>query len=71
MLNFNWCLLSIWQATAPTNVGSGGNLKAMKGQAEEAKKDSKDAPSTLQVIGDNSAGISSFVYYFTIVCTCG
>jgi len=44
------------KATAPTNVGSGGNLKAMKGQAEEAKKDSKDAPSTLQVIGDNSAG---------------
>jgi len=51
-------------------VGSGGNLKAMKGQAEEAKKDSKDAPSTLQVIGDNSAGTNSFVYYFTIVCTC-
>lgn len=44
------------QATTPTNVGT-GNLKTMKGQAEEAKKESKDAPSTLQVIGDNSAGI--------------
>lgn len=35
----------------------------MKGQAEEAKKESKDAPSTLQVIGDNSAGtyLSSLV----------
>jgi len=43
------------KATTPTNVGT-GNLKTMKGQAEEAKKESKDAPSTLQVIGDNSAG---------------
>lgn len=50
------------QATTPTNVGT-GNLKTMKGQAEEAKKESKDAPSTLQVIGDNSAGtyLSSLV----------
>lgn len=42
------------QATAPTNVG--GNLKSMKGQAEDAKKESTDAPSTLQIVGDNAAG---------------
>lgn len=54
--------LACLQATTPTNVGT-GNLKTMKGQAEEAKKESKDAPSTLQVIGDNSAGtyLSSLV----------
>jgi len=42
------------QATAPTNVG--GNLKSMKGQAEDVKKESTDAPSTLQIVGDNAAG---------------
>jgi hypothetical protein len=40
--------------------GSGGNLKAMKGEAAQAEKDSnKDVPSTLQIVGDNSAGTSS------------
>lgn len=50
-------MLGVVQATAPTTVGSGGNLKGMKGQAEEAKKEDKDAPSALQTVGDNSAGM--------------
>jgi len=45
------------QATTPTTVGAGGNLKGMKGQADEAKKEDKDTPSTLQTVGDNSAGM--------------
>ncbi|KAH9549389.1 hypothetical protein CY35_10G016700 [Sphagnum magellanicum] len=38
--------------------GSGGNLKAMKGQAAQAEKDSNEetVPSSLQIVGDNSAG---------------
>jgi dynamin GTPase len=46
------------KATAPVSLnGSGGNLKAMKGEAAQAEKDSnKDVPSTLQIVGDNSAG---------------
>lgn len=40
------------KATAPTNIG--GNLKAMK--SEDAKKEVSDAPSTLQIVGDNVAG---------------
>jgi dynamin GTPase len=42
------------KATAPTNVG--GKLKDAKGQAEDVKKESSDAPSILQVVGDNVAG---------------
>lgn len=41
------------KATVPTNVG--GTLKDAK-KAEEAKKESTDAPSTLQIVGDNAAG---------------
>jgi hypothetical protein len=47
------------QATAPTNVG--GKLKDAKGQAEDVKKESSDAPSILQVVGDNVAG--TFLLY--------
>ncbi|CAK9223934.1 unnamed protein product [Sphagnum troendelagicum] len=46
------------KATAPVSLnGSGGNLKAMKGEAAQQEKDSnKDVASTLQIVGDNSAG---------------
>ncbi|KAG0555995.1 hypothetical protein M758_11G017100 [Ceratodon purpureus] len=42
------------KATAPTNVG--GKLKDMKAQPEDVKKEGTDAPSTLQIVGDNAAG---------------
>lgn len=29
----------------------------MKGQSEDTKKESMDAPSTLQIVGDNAAGV--------------
>jgi hypothetical protein len=45
------------QATAPTNLtGTGGSLKSMK------DKDGKDVPSTLQTIGDHSAGSALFLF---------
>lgn len=47
----------VFQATAPSNLaGTGGSLKTMKGQAEKAEVESKDAPSSLKTIGENSAG---------------
>ncbi len=48
------------QATAPTSLtGTGESLKSIK------DKDGKDAPSTLQTIGDHSAGLAwSFLYTF-------
>jgi len=54
----NW----LSQATAPTNVG--GNLKSMK--AEDVKKEGTDAPSTLQIVGDNAAG--KCLFYQTSRC---
>jgi len=37
----------------------------MKGQADEAKKEDKDTPSTLQTVGDNSAGM--VIWQFVIL----
>lgn len=55
------------QATVPTNVG--GTLKDAK-KAEEAKKESTDAPSTLQIVGDNAAG--NFSFWHNLLCvSCG
>ncbi len=58
-------------APAPlSSNGSGGNLKAMKGQAAQAEKDSNEetVPSTLQIVGDNSAGTRQFPVLE--VCAC-
>jgi hypothetical protein len=50
--------------------GSGGTLKALKGQATQAEKDSNEetVPSTLQIVGDNSAGTRQFPVLE--VCAC-
>jgi dynamin GTPase len=43
--------MMILQATAPASQ-QGGSLKSLK----QADKDTKDTPSTLQIVGDNAAG---------------
>lgn len=54
-----------WLSQA-TNVGT---LKESK-KAEEAKKESMDAPSTLQIVGDNAAG--NFSSWHNLLCvSCG
>ncbi len=42
----------ILQATAPASQ-QGGSLRSLK----QADKDTKDTPSTLQIVGDNAAGV--------------
>ncbi len=44
--------MMILQATAPASQ-QGGSLKSLK----QADKDTKDTPSTLQIVGDNAAGM--------------
>jgi hypothetical protein len=44
--------MMILQATAPASQ-QGGSLKSLK----QSDKDTKDTPSTLQIVGDNAAGM--------------